>query len=573
MPTSTPPAPAAAHDTIVDLVVAGSGTGMAAALAARELGLDVLIVEKTDYVGGSTALSGGAFWIPASSLLAAEGAVDSPERAELYLRSVVDGSSPDQRWESFLRHGEETVRMLQRTTPMRFMWSKGYSDYHPELPGGTAAGRSCECKPFDLAVLGAERARLRPTGLKSPVPMPITGFDYKWMNLMTRVPRRAVPRVVRRVSQGIGGKLLGREYVAGGQALAAGLYAGVLRAGIPVWTRTSVQRLTTEGDRVTGVVLEQDGREVTVRARRGVVLAAGGFDHNIALRHEFQSEALEPGWSLGNEGNTGDAIRIGREAGADVDLMDQAWWFPAVAPLPGAAPLVLLAERSLPGSLIVDRHGRRFVNEATDYMSFGQRVLARERAGDAVGSMWMVFDQRYRNSYVYAAGLFPRMQLPESWYAAGIAHRADDPADLARRTGLPVEGLVASLRRFNELAAAGVDEDFGRGTSAYDRYYGDPTVAPNPNLRPLQGQLYAVRIVLSDLGTCGGLRADGHGRVLRSDRSPIDGLYAIGNTAANAFGTTYPGAGATIGQGLVYGTVVARHAAGREVPVVPASSD
>ncbi|MFI0464075.1 3-ketosteroid-delta-1-dehydrogenase [Saccharopolyspora sp. 5N102] len=572
MPTSTPPAPAPAHDTIVDLVVAGSGTGMAAALAARELGLDVLIVEKTDYVGGSTALSGGAFWIPASSLLAAEGAVDSPERAELYLRSVVDGSSPDQRWESFLRHGEETVRMLQRTTPMRFMWSKGYSDYHPELPGGTAAGRSCECKPFDLAVLGAERARLRPTGLKSPVPMPITGFDYKWMNLMTRVPRRAVPRVVRRVSQGIGGKLLGREYVAGGQALAAGLYAGVLRAGIPVWTRTSVQRLTTEGDRVTGVVLEQDGREVTVRARRGVVLAAGGFDHNIALRHEFQSEALEPGWSLGNEGNTGDAIRIGREAGADIDLMDQAWWFPAVAPLPGAAPLVLLAERSLPGSLIVDRHGRRFVNEATDYMSFGQRVLARERAGDAVGSMWMVFDQRYRNSYVYAAGLFPRMQLPESWYAAGIAHRADDLADLARRTGLPVEGLVASLRRFNELAAAGVDEDFGRGASAYDRYYGDPTVAPNPNLRPLQGQLYAVRIVLSDLGTCGGLRADGHGRVLRSDRSPIDGLYAIGNTAANAFGTTYPGAGATIGQGLVYGTVVARHAAGREVPVVPASS-
>ncbi|MEV0052745.1 3-ketosteroid-delta-1-dehydrogenase [Saccharopolyspora shandongensis] len=572
MPTSTPPAPAPAHDTTVDLVVAGSGTGMAAALAAREMGLDVLIVEKTDYVGGSTALSGGAFWIPASSLLAAEGAVDSPERAELYLRSVVHGTSPDQRWENFLRHGDETVRMLQRTTPMRFMWSKGYSDYHPELPGGTAAGRSCECKPFDLSVLGAERARLRPTGLKSPVPMPITGFDYKWMNLMTRVPGRAVPRVVQRVSQGIGGKLLGREYAAGGQALAAGLYAGVLRAGIPVWTRTSVQRLTTDGDRVTGVVLEQDGREVTVRARRGVVLAAGGFDHNIALRHEFQSEALEPGWSLGNEGNTGDAIRIGQEVGADLDLMDQAWWFPAVAPLPGAAPLVLLAERSLPGSLIVDRHGRRFVNEATDYMSFGQRILERERAGDAVGSMWMVFDQRYRNSYVYAAGLFPRMALPDSWYAAGIAHRADDPADLARRTGLPVEGLVASLRRFNELAAAGVDDDFGRGASAYDRYYGDPTVAPNPNLRPLQGQLYAVRIVLGDLGTCGGLRADGHGRVLRSDRSPIDGLYAIGNTAANAFGATYPGAGATIGQGLVYGNVVARHAAGRKAPAAGATS-
>ncbi|MER7077231.1 Succinate dehydrogenase/fumarate reductase, flavoprotein subunit [Saccharopolyspora kobensis] len=561
MPTSTPPAPTPARDAAVDLVVIGSGTGMAAALAGHEQGLDVLIVEKTDHVGGSTALSGGAFWIPASSLLAEEGAVDSPERAEAYLRSVVRGTSPDERWESFLRHGDETIRMLQRTTSMRFMWSKGYSDYHPELPGGVAAGRSCECKPFDVATLGAERARLRSSALKSPVPMPITGYDYKWMNLMARVPSRGVPRVALRMAQGIGGKLLGREYVAGGQALAAGLYAGVLRAGIPVWTRTALQRLTAEDGRVTGVVLEQGGREVTVRARRGVVLAAGGFDHDIAWRKEFQSEALEPGWSLGNKGNTGDAIRIGQQAGADIDLMDQAWWFPAVAPLPGGAPSVLLAERSLPGSLIVDGRGNRFGNESTDYMSFGQRVLERERSGDAVGPMWMVFDQRYRNSYVYAGGLFPRMALPDRWYEAGIAHRSDDPADLARRAGLPEADFVATLRRFNELAAAGVDDDFHRGASAYDRYYGDPTVTPNPNLRPLNGPLYAVRIILGDLGTCGGLRADGRGRVLRPDGSPIGGLYAIGNTAANAFGATYPGAGATIGQGLVFGNVAAKHAA------------
>lgn len=560
MPTNAPPAPAAAHDITVDLVVIGSGTGMAAALAAHEHGLDTLIVEKTDYVGGSTARSGGGFWIPASSLLAEQGAVDSPERAEAYLRAVVDGSSPDERWTSFLRHGEETVRMLQRRTPMRFMWSKGYSDYHPELPGGTAAGRTCECLPFDLSTLGAERARLRPSILDSPVPMPITGMDYKWMNLVARVPRHGLPRVLRRMAQGMGGMLVGREYAAGGQALAAGLYAGVLRAGLPVWTRTSLLRLSTEGDRVTGAVLDQDGHQVTVRARRGVVLAAGGFDHEMTLRRKFQSGTLEAGWSLGNPANTGDALRIAKEVGADIDLMDQAWWFPAVAPLPGSAPRVLLAERSLPGSFIVDQHGRRFVNEATDYMSFGQEVLARERTGDPVGSMWMVFDQRYRNSYIYAGELFPRMALPDSWYEAGIAHRADAPAELARSAGLPADEFAATLHRFNELAATGVDDDFGRGASAYDRYYGDPTVAPNPNLRPVRGQLYAVRIVLSDLGTCGGLLADGNGRVLRSDRSPIDGLYAIGNVAANAFGTTYPGAGATIGQGLVYGTIVARHA-------------
>ncbi len=564
---TTPPVATPARDTTVDLLVVGSGTGMAAALAADELGLTTLIVEKTDHVGGSTALSGGAFWIPATTLLREQGATDSAERAARYLRAVVDGRAPDERWQSYLQHGDAAVELLRRTTPLRFFWARGYSDYHPELPGGSAAGRTCESRPFDLAVLGPERARLRPSSLASPIPMPVTGADYKWMNLVARVPARGVPLVLRRAAQGIGGMLLHREYVAGGQALAGGLYAGVLRAGIPVWTRTALRRLVVTDGRVTGAVLDQDGREVTVTARRGVLLAAGGFDHDMAMRTEFQSPALQRGWSLGNGGNTGDAIRIGQEVGADTDLMDQAWWFPAVAPLGDAAPLVLLAERALPGSFVVDGHGRRFVNEAGDYMSFGQRVLARERAGDPVGPLWMIFDQRYRNSYIFAAGVFPRMPLPRAWYDAGIAHTAGDPAALARAAGLPEAAFATTLGRFNELAGAGVDDDFGRGSSAYDRYYGDPTVTPNPNLRPLSGQLYAVRLVLSDLGTCGGLRADGLGRVLRPDGGAIEGLYAAGNTAANAFGAAYPGAGATIGQGLAFGLAVARHAAGRAVPV------
>ncbi|MGQ4267458.1 3-ketosteroid-delta-1-dehydrogenase [Nocardiopsis changdeensis] len=564
MAQTGPLRPVPARDTEVDLLVVGSGTGMAAALAAHELGLDTLIVEKTAYVGGSTARSGGAFWIPDNPALKAAGAVDSPERAEAYVRSAVAGSAPEERWRAFLEHGAETVRMLGRTTPMRFQWAREYSDYHPELPGGSAAGRSCECRPLDLRVLGRERRRLRPSALAAPVPMPVTGADYRWMNLMAKVPLKAAPRIARRVAQGIGGMALGREYAAGGQALAAGLYAGVLRARIPVWTDTSLVRLVREGGRVAGAVLSQEGREVTVTARRGVVLAAGGFDHDTAMRHRHQSPSLEEGWSLGAEGNTGDAIRAAQEAGAGISLMDQSWWFPAVAPLPGGAPLVLLAERSLPGSLIVDADGRRFVNEAADYMSFGQRVLERERAGDPVRSMWIVFDQEYRDGYMFAAGLFPRMPVPRSWYEAGIAHRGAGPAALARSAGLPEEAFGATLRRFNELAATGIDEDFHRGRSAYDRYYGDPTVTPNPNLRPLRDdRLYAVKIVLSDLGTCGGITADGRGRALDGTGSPIEGLYAIGNTAANAFGRTYPGAGATIGQGLVYGLIAARDAAGR----------
>ena len=567
MSRTEPPPAVTASSTTVDLLVIGAGTGMAAALAAREHGLDVLIAEKTGYVGGSTARSGGAFWIPASSVLREQGASDTSAEAADYVRSAVAGTAPEERWQAFLAHGEETVQMLRRRTPMRFFWAKGYADYHPELPGGSAVGRTCECRPFDVATLGAERARLRPSLMAASLPMPVTGADYKWMNLMTRAPHRALPRIAGRMAQGIGGMALHREYVAGGQALAAGLFAGVLRAGIPVWTKTGLTRLIVEDGRVTGAVLEQEGREVVVTARRGVVLAAGGFDHDIARRREHQLDSLQAGWSLGSDGNTGDAISLAGEVGADTTLMDQAWWFPAVAPpSPGRQPMVLLAERSLPGSFLVDGSGRRFVNEATDYMTFGQRVQQRERDGDPVGRMWLVFDQAYRNRYVFAGGFYPRAPLPESWFANGLAHRGDTPAALARSAGLPEDTFTASVERYNRLAAAGVDHDFGRGASAYDRYYGDPTVTPNPNLRPLSGPLQAVEVVLSDLGTCGGLRADRDGRVLRADESAIDGLYAIGNTAGNVFGQTYPGAGATIGQGLVFGTIVARHAAGARGP-------
>jgi hypothetical protein len=248
--------------------------------------------------------------------------------------------------------------------------------------------------------------------------------------------------------------------------------------------------------------------------------------------------------------------------GADIALMEQSWWFPAVAPLPDRAPAVMLAERSLPGSFIIDQHGKRFVNESTDYMTFGQRVLQLEAAGTPVESMWIVFDQKYRNSYVFAAELFPRMPIPQSWYEAGVAVRADSLTELATEMGIPVDEFLGTAKRFNENAFAGEDPDFQRGRSAYDRYYGDPTITPNPNLRPLvKGPFYAVKVVLSDLGTCGGLRADDHARVLREDGTVIDGLYAIGNTAANAFGNKYPGAGATIAQGLVYGYIAALDAA------------
>lgn len=559
--STTIPAGLPVTDTSVDLLVVGSGTGMAAALAGHELGLSVLIVEKSSYVGGSTARSGGALWLPAGPVLAEAGANDTAERAAAYLDSVVGGSAPRQRSAAFVEHVSATVDMLRRTTPLRLFWARDYSDYHPEDPGGSAAGRTCECRPLNTSILGEYRTRLRPGVMAASVPVPTTGADYRWMNLLARVPRKGIPTVAKRVAQGVGGLLVGRRYAAGGQGLTAGLFAGVLRAGIPVWTDTTLLRVTGRDDGASGAVVSHAGREVTVTARRGVVLATGGFDHSMDMRWKFQSESLGANLSLGAETNTGDGIRAAQELGADIDLMDQAWWFPAVAPLPGKAPMVMLAERSLPGCLIVDQNGRRFANESADYMSFGQRLLELERAGTPVEAMWIVFDQQYRNSYVFGAELFPRMRIPQSWYDAGIAVRADSLAGLGAQIDLPAAEFAQTLSRFNENAFAGEDPDFGRGRSAYDRYYGDPTITPNPNLRPLvKGPFYAVKMVLSDLGTCGGLKVDARARVLREDGSAIGGLYAIGNAAANAFGTTYPGAGATIAQGLVYGYIAALEA-------------
>lgn len=561
--SATIPAGLPIADTTVDLLVVGSGTGLAAALAAHELGLSVLVVEKASHVGGSTARSGGALWLPARPVLAEAAAGDTQEHAATYLDSVVAGSAPRQRSTGFLTHVSATVDMLRRTTALRFFWARDYSDYHPEQPGGSAAGRTCECHPFDTSLLGAYRTRLEPGLMEASIPVPTTGADYRWMNLVARVPRKGIPTFAKRIAQGVGGLMLGRRYAAGGQGLAAGLFAGVLHAGIPVWTDTRLLRLDVDGDRVRGAVVLHGGREVLITARRGVVLATGGFDHSMDMRWKFQSESLGANLSLGAAANTGDGIRAGQELGAGIDLMDQAWWFPAVAPLPGQAPAVMLAERSLPGSLIVNQHGRRFANESSDYMSFGQRLLELQRSGNPVESMWIIFDQQYRNSYVFGAQLFPRMRIPQTWYDAGIAVRADDFAGLATRIGVPVANFTATVTAFNQNAAAGADPDFGRGHSAYDHYYGDPTISPNPNLRVLtKGPFYAVKMVLSDLGTCGGLKADHRARVLREDGAVINGLYAIGNTAANAFGTTYPGAGATIAQGLVYGYIAALDAAG-----------
>jgi len=542
-----------------DLVVVGSGTGLLAALTAAEEGLSVLVVEKSEHVGGSTALSGGGFWIPGNSVLREAGAVDSEERIRAYLRAVTKGEVDEERWGSHVTYGPAAVDLMRRRTPLRFSFMREYADYFPELPGGSPGGRAVEPAPFNAKALGADRALLKPPALKAPFPMPITSSGYKWLNLAAR-DLRGVRQGARGLGMGVGGMLVGREYVTLGQALVAGLLAGVRRMGISLWTRSPLKDLLVERGRVVGVVVSRDGVDTVVRVEKGVILAAGGFERNAEMKHRYQSEHLDTAWTLGNEHNTGEVIEIAQAHGADLAFMNESWWFPAL-PIPGPMPGSLLAERSLPGSIMVNGAGRRFMNEAVNYMTAGQIILGLHKESDPHIPAWLVFDQRFRNRYLFGGALMPRQALPKAWYDAGVAVKADTVPALAAAVGLPE--LPATVERFNLLARQGHDDDFGRGESAYDRYYGDPKVTPNPCLGVIDsGPFYAVKVVPGDLGTCGGIRADGFARALRADGSVIEGLYATGNAAGNAFGRVYPGPGATVGQGLSYGYVAAKHAAG-----------
>lgn len=546
----------------MDVVVVGSGTGLLAAITAAEAGLSVLVIEKSEYLGGSTAMSGGGFWIPGNPMLRELGIRDSRAHASAYLDALVGDTAPQARRESFLDHGPAAVETLRRNTLNTYIHMRDYADYFPEVVGGSWTGRAFESAPFDLSNLGEDRRLLRPASLASPVPMPVTGSDYKAVSLLTRHPRGA-RTVAKRLVQGVGGRALGREYSASGQALAAGLIIGARRSGARLWTETPLRDLLVEDGRVTGVVAERNGHTVTITARRGVILSSGGFEHNIDLRRRYQSPELQPRWSLANPANVGDVLQIAESRGAALTLLDQAWWFPAV-PVPGdRAPGALLAERSLPGSIIVDGTGRRFMNEAVNYMTAGRVMLGLDDGAGAHLPAWFVFDQRYRNRYPLAGGeVMPGLPIPKPWYEAGIAHRADSVQTLGQHLGTPE--LAATVDRFNIMADQGHDDDFRRGESAYDRYYGDPSAGPNPNLAALtKPPFYAVQIVPGDLGTCGGIQADELARVVGQDGNVIPGLYATGNAAGNAFGHCYPGPGATIGQGLTFGYVAASHAAGR----------
>ncbi|MFD9411618.1 FAD-dependent oxidoreductase [Streptomyces sp. NPDC059989] len=532
-----------------DVVVVGSGAaGLAAAVTARLRGLTALVVEKTDKYGGSTALSGGAIWVPGNFHLDRAGLADTYDKARAYLDATVGDRVPAARKDAYLSHGPRMVREFHDRTEIRFMYTPGYADYFPEAQGGMAQGRSVEPCIVDFNRLGALRHGMRRAGLPT-YGLTMTSYDFRFLNMVGRTwaGKKASLKVGARAVKALA---TGRRLLSLGEALIARMRLSLERLGGELWLSAPLTGLVTDAaGRVTGVRVERDGREVAVRARGGVVLASGGFSHDQALREKHLPAPTSTAWTHAAEGQTGDALRLAGELGAATDLLDKVWGAPSVCP-PGEKPFFLVADRGIPGMVIVNEAGERYANEALPYHAFVDRMYAADRPEARTVPSWLILDARSKARYLFA-GLFPGQPFPKAWRESGFLKEADTVEELARRIAAP--GLPAAIRRFNGFAEAGTDEDFGRGESVYDRYYGDPTL-PNPNLAPIvKAPFYAVPVHPGDIGTKGGLVTDGDGRVLREDSSPVEGLYASGNCSAAVMGETYPGPGATIGPAMAFG--------------------
>ena len=560
------------YDREYDVVVVGSGgAGMVAALTAAHQGLSTIVIEKAPHFGGSTARSGGGVWIPNNEVLARCGVTDTPEAARTYLHGIIGDIGEPDRIDTYLQRGPEMLSFVLKNTPLKMCWVPGYSDYYPEAPGGRPGGRSIEPKPFNARKLGADEAGLEPAYGKVPLNVVVMQQDYMRLNQLKRHPR-GVLRSLKVGARSMWAKATGKNLVGMGRALIAPLRIGLQRAGVPVLLNTALTDLYVEDGVVRGVYVTQvsdAAGEVPpdprlIRARRGVILASGGFEHNEQMRVKYQRAPITTEWTVGAAANTGDGIQAGEKAGAALALMEDAWWGPTV-PLVGA-PWFALSERNSPGSIIVNMSGKRFMNESMPYVEACHQMYGGEYGhGDGPGEnipAWLVFDQQYRNRYIFA-GLSPGQRIPRKWMESGVIVQADTLEELAAKTGLPAVDFAATVQRFNGFSRTGVDEDFHRGDSAYDRYYGDPTNKPNPNLGALaHPPYYAAKLVPGDLGTKGGIRTDVNGRALRDDGSVIDGLYASGNVSAPVMGHTYPGPGGTIGPAMTFGYLAALHIAG-----------
>ena len=548
--------PDTATEQEYDVVVVGSGAaGLSAALTAGALGLRTLIVESSPKWGGTAGMSGGGLWSPANPLMLEAGIDDSFDEAMTYLEhTIYEDSGPASSTERRRAYLEAGPPMIKLFTDQGFRWEhkNRYPDYHTELPGSTI-GRVVQAEAFNAKELGPWNATMRTLEALPPIPIFVT--DMRDLVIVGRTVRSLLTagKVGARTAKALAS---GKQLVTMGPALVGRLMQIILRQGTPVWLNAPLKEVIVDDGRVRGAVIDRNGREIRVRARRGVVLAGGGFSRNAEFRRKHQSVGDE--YSVASPEDKGSALIAGIDAGAATANMQNSWWCPTLT-MPDGTRMLCVWERSLPGSIIVDKTAQRFVNESASYVDVGRAMIERE---ETPGTSWLIFDQRHRNHYLFATA--PPRLTPRSWLNDDFLIKRKTLDELAAACKLNPADLRRTVHRFNRFAALGRDEDFGRGDTEYDNYYGDPRMKRNPNLAPIdQGPFYAVPVQPGDIGTMGGLLTDEHARVIDTGGQVIDGLYAAGNTTASVMGHRYPGPGSTIGPAMVFGYLASRHLAER----------
>lgn len=546
-------------DETFDFVVVGSGGGsMCAALFMRSEKKSVLVLEKTDLIGGCTSRSGGVMWVPNNRFMKRDGVPDGEEQAMAYLDAVVGDSAdlPGATRERRLAYVTQAPAMVDFLVDqgIRLTRAEYWPDYYNDMPGGSEAGRTVIAELFNTRGLGEWQKKLRPTFLELQASMNEAGavstFKYTWKGKL------ALAKVMLRTAWA---KLVGQHWVSCGAALQGRMLQASLKAGVDMRTDAGVKQLIVEDGRVVGVVIEREGRDWRIGARLGVLINAGGFARNQDMRDRYlPGSSVE--WTNSPPGDTGEMIEEGRRVGAALGQMGERVGHQIVRPPDhkGLYPM-MQTELAKPHTILVDQSGVRYMNEACSYMEFVKNQMARDSTVRTIPS-WMILDSQYLDRYLLGAGVMTKKRK-QAWQDKGFMRSGKTIRELAGALGIDPETLAATVDRYNGFVRNGRDEDFQRGDRAFDRFLGDMTT-PLGSLGSIEkAPFFAIPVLPGDIGTFGGIVTDRFARALREDGSVIAGLYATGNSTASVMGDKYPGAGASVGPSFTWGYVAATHAA------------
>lgn len=557
----------AVFDEVFDWVVVGSGAGsFASALVMRQAGKSTLILEKTEFFGGTTAKSGGVMWIPANRFMLVDGDADSAEDAMAYLDALqeLDGKpAPGTSHEKRLAYVTEAPRAVDFLIGQGVELDRGgrfWPDYYDELPGGCKSSRTVVAKPFDLNQLGELRDKLRQGFAEHNVTV-VEGMEAMGHRRTNPSSNRLLARIALRTARD---KILGRRYTTAGAALQGRLLKAALEAGAEVRLGAPVSELIVEGGAATGVTAVREGKTWRIGARLGVLVNAGGFARNQEMRDRYIPGSRAE-WSQTPEGDTGDMHRELERVGGRLAQMDQMVGY-QMTPAPGSERSYVMpgaqGMTGKPHAILVDQTGQRYMNEGGSYELYCENMLKRDAVVPAIPS-WAILDRQYVEQY-QVAGRFIDRKVPSGWCESGYLHTADTLAGLAKSINIDAAALVATVTRWNGFVADGVDEDFGRGARAYDNcgFVGDPFSKASSLGTIEKPPFYAVPVVPGDVSTYGGVVTDEKARVLLATGGVISRLYATGTTTASVMGNVYAGAGSSVGPSMVFGYIAARNAAG-----------